>query len=462
MTDQTQGLRGILEKMKDGAAKLNQAAKDKADGKRPGNPTLEIDDLTGPEPELSETPDTKDQQARERRVIEEPSLGSANDDPEDALIIEGESELVQKKRGFAAMSIKQKGLLCVLLLGAAFVGKTYIDNQANNPLKLEGTPPIEEASPTPEFNTPELNGNTNPESATTDEQAKPGSLDFGVENLTASNVDDSEIDAAFGPGGVDQGDKLDPFTGNLVSADNGAALGTPPNTSAPAAPASAAGAVVPAAIQPASANVAANTHEQAELSPFGAPASNAPELSGSENQNTDSGKGDLLDPSATANVAPIAAKMAEKDRQLAQAKSELEKVEKKLAESEAKLKAAQAHKPAAKPQQAKAGSTHHAQTAKATTQKPSPRTAQQQRVATTAKAPARPQLCVSAVAQAARNCTTCVPHAFVKHKGVDTMVGQGDYVEGLRVNIVGDRLDLQNSQGDVVHKFWSSLNGCAG
>lgn len=461
MTDQTQGLLGLLAKVKDGAIKLNQSAKDKADGKQPRDTALEIDDLTGPEAEHPGTPDETNQQPRERRVIEEPSLGSANDDTEDGLIIEGESEPVPKKRGFAAMSIKQKGLLCLLLVGAVFAGDSYMKNQASNPLKSEGTPPIEEAAPAPEFNSTELSGNTNPEAATTGEQAKPGSLDFGVENLTASNVDDGDLDAAFGPGGVDQGEKLDPFSGNLVPADNGVAMSTTPNAPAPAAHAVPSDALASAGAQPAPASTAVNSTEQADLSPFGAPVSNAPELSGSQNQNTDSGKGDLLDPSATAKVAPIAANMAEKDRQLAQAKSELEKVEKKLAESEKKLKAAQAQKPAAKPQQAKAGSTHHAQTAKATTQKPTSRPAQQQRVATTAKAPARPQLCVSAVAQAARNCTTCVPHAFVKHKGVDTMVGQGDYVEGLRVNIVGDRLDLQNSQGDVVHKFWSS-NGCAG
>ena len=462
MTDQTQGLLGLLAKVKDGAIRLNQNAKDKASGKQQLEPGLEIDDQTGPIPEHREAPDATDQQPRERRVIEEPSLGGTDDDTEDALIIEGESQTVPKKRGFAAMSMKQKGLLCLLLVGAVFAGDSYMKNQAINPPKLQGTPPNEEAAPAPGFNSPELTGNTNQEGASTDELAKSGSLDFGVETLTASNVDDGDLDAAFGPGGVDQGEKLDPFSGNLVPGDNGAGMATPSNTPAPAAHAGASDAIASVSAQPAPPSTAANSNEQTDLSPFGAPVSNAPELSGSQNQNADSGKGDLLDPSATAKLAPNPANMAEKDRQLAQAKSELEKVEKKLAVSEAKLKALEAPKPAAKPLQAKAASTHHAQTAKAATQKPASKPAQQQRVATTSKAPARPQLCVSAVAQAARNCTTCVPHAFVKHKGVATMVGQGDYVEGLRVNIVGDRLDLQNSQGDVVHKFWSSPNGCAG
>src|SRR5690606_39188367 len=89
-----------------------------------------------------------------------------------------------------------------------------------------------------------------------------------------------------------------------------------------------------------------------------------------------------------------------------------------------------------------------------------PKPARVARPAAKPAVPARPQLCVAAVAQAARNCTTCVPHAFVTHNGNETMLGHGDFIESLRVNIVGDRLDLQNSEGEVVHKFWSSPNGC--
>lgn len=78
------------------------------------------------------------------------------------------------------------------------------------------------------------------------------------------------------------------------------------------------------------------------------------------------------------------------------------------------------------------------------------------------KAPAlvRPKICVNAIVQAARNCSTCVPHAFIVKGGAENMVGQGDSVDGLRVSIVGDRLDLQDASGETVHKFWSSPNGC--
>lgn len=77
-----------------------------------------------------------------------------------------------------------------------------------------------------------------------------------------------------------------------------------------------------------------------------------------------------------------------------------------------------------------------------------------------AKVVSRPKLCVKAVAPPARNCTTCVAHAFVVDAGAENMVGQGDFLDGYRVAITGDRLDLQNSDGQVVHKFWSQPNGC--
>ncbi len=73
----------------------------------------------------------------------------------------------------------------------------------------------------------------------------------------------------------------------------------------------------------------------------------------------------------------------------------------------------------------------------------------------------RPKICVKAVAPPARNCSTCVAHAFVVDTNrEDTMIGQGDYIAGFRVAITGDRIDLQNSAGEVVHKFWSQPNGC--
>ena len=73
----------------------------------------------------------------------------------------------------------------------------------------------------------------------------------------------------------------------------------------------------------------------------------------------------------------------------------------------------------------------------------------------------RPRVCVKAVAQAARNCSTCVAHAFVVSNGTETMVGHGDKLDGYRVSIVGDRLDLQGAEGTEPHKFWSSPKGCS-
>lgn len=83
-----------------------------------------------------------------------------------------------------------------------------------------------------------------------------------------------------------------------------------------------------------------------------------------------------------------------------------------------------------------------------------------QQVKTVAMLQPRPRVCVKAVAPAARNCVTCVPHAFIVDSGEENMVGQGDNLHGYRVSITGDRLDLQDSNGQVMHKFWSQPNGC--
>lgn len=72
----------------------------------------------------------------------------------------------------------------------------------------------------------------------------------------------------------------------------------------------------------------------------------------------------------------------------------------------------------------------------------------------------RPNICVKAVAPPARNCLSCVAHAFVVVNGEETMVGQGDPLASYRVSITGDRLELQDKTGQVVHKFWSQPNGC--
>lgn len=73
----------------------------------------------------------------------------------------------------------------------------------------------------------------------------------------------------------------------------------------------------------------------------------------------------------------------------------------------------------------------------------------------------RPNFCVKAVAQVARNCSTCVAHAFVVHNRVETMVGHGDEIEKFRVSITGDRIELQGAPGTEPFKFWPMPGGCA-
>ena len=189
-------------------------------------------------------------------------------------------------------------------------------------------------------------------------------------------------------------------------------------------------------------------------SPFGGADSNSTELSGTKNQNPDSKKGVLQDQSANADVIALKAKAAEKDSRIGSLETEVGNLKKELATAKHDLKTANQGPAKSSPSKV---TQHKPVKAVHTTQRSTP----SQRVASAPKAVPRPQICVTAVAQAARNCTTCVPHAFITHRGTETMVGQGDFLEGLRVNIVGDRLDLQNANGDVVHKFWSSPNGCA-
>lgn len=119
------------------------------------------------------------------------------------------------------------------------------------------------------------------------------------------------------------------------------------------------------------------------------------------------------------------------------------------------LKAQLAAKQAPKSQSAKPAAAHIPKHEPVVAQRPSPRV-----TTPVAKVAPRPKLCVKAVAPPARNCPTCVAHAFVVDTGAESMVGQGDFLAGYRVSITGDRLDLQNSDGHVVHKFWSQPNGC--
>lgn len=160
---------------------------------------------------------------------------------------------------------------------------------------------------------------------------------------------------------------------------------------------------------------------------------------GIDKPNPDSGKSDL-EPGL--------------DEELAAAQEALEKNNARVAELEQKLKEANEklrHSQPRRPEVAAAPRTN-APAPRPTIPKASP----------VANGPApRPNICVAAVAQAARNCATCVAHAFLTHKGEETMLGHGDFIEGYRVSISGDRLDLQTTNGEVVHKYWSSPDGCS-
>ena len=74
----------------------------------------------------------------------------------------------------------------------------------------------------------------------------------------------------------------------------------------------------------------------------------------------------------------------------------------------------------------------------------------------------RPALCVVSIAEAARNCNTCTPHALVKIKGQESWLGDGDSLSNLRVSIKNDVVKLSDESGKYVFKYWSSPNGCSG
>lgn len=166
----------------------------------------------------------------------------------------------------------------------------------------------------------------------------------------------------------------------------------------------------------------------------------APVLAGTPLQNPDSGTQPRLQDNSKAEMADLGAQLKAKDEKILSLEKQLQ-----LAKLETPSKVQ------SKPVKAKAPAPAKHSTAIA------PRTAPKANLVATSSP--RPKVCVKAVAPAARNCSTCVAHAFIVDSGVENMVGQGDYIQGFRVSITGDRLDLQNSAGQVMHKFWSQPNG---
>lgn len=451
MSDKTNAFRGLLSNLQDGLAKMNKDAKAKAEGKpnAADEEVVVVDDSAPQEQVASEAPGMNGNDRQEKSSIPDPDMGF-DDVIEEGMIIDAEPEpRAKKKAGLSSLSMKQKGLLCLVAVGAVFAAQTMLkpatmpdlptaENQtASEPVAAAEEMPLDATFGSETTNSLDSgDGDLWSSGENAGASGTDAALAFDPNSVLDGNlIDASTGDAGFASLSPDGAEMIDPFSGQVATPQPLAVSEPAPSTQA----------------QEADASFASPPSE----SPFGLPEETAPQFSGNQTENADSGQGELQVQTANANVAALTAQLAEKDSRIGKLQTDLDKAKKELDEAKQKLIAAQAasQKPQAKQSPAPTRSA---------TPKHTERSAQPQRVASAPKAPARPQLCVSAVAQAARNCTTCVPHAFVKHKGVESMVGQGDYVEGLRVSIVGDRLDLQNSKGEVVHKFWSSPNGCAG
>jgi len=446
MSDKTNMLGNLGTRIREGLSKMNQDAKDKAEGKKAASPAEQenVDALD----EATEAALATDDHVKEKDRLS----AISQDDIDDALIIDAEPQAQKPKP--KGLDKKQK----LLVIGAMVAAGVYWQVQSPAPMVPETTelenaqvlgrdeaaPNAEVPGPAFDFGSP---GEHDAPIPTTSSSGSLADLGFGEPTNAAHDAANdpigtdlltADLDAQLTSLVDDSNEILDPFTGKVKSE--------------PAA-----------ALQVTEAKPSGAGGEQSlesdlgllgdtSTNPFDAPESKSTELSGTKTQNTDSGTGELKNQVASADVANLTEKLAEKDGRIGVLESEVGKLKTELAKAnEALAKLSSNPQPNAKPV-----SSQPVKPTVAAQRSPST-----QRVASAPKAITRPQICVSAVAQAARNCTTCVPHAFITHRGVEDMVGQGDFIEGLRVNIVGDRLDLQNAKGDVVHKFWSSPNGCA-
>lgn len=454
MSENKSPLKAVGERIKAGLGKINSDAKAKAEGK---NTPPQHDDLN-----IQEELDTPQPKGGDDRLS---AHKSDDEDIEEGFIIDNEAEPAKPKG--KGLGTKQK----VLVVAACVVAALWFTKQqsatpppagvASNEQHLDGFKQ-QDSAPSGEVEGPAFDLNAS--NAHSDEPiavAPAGNdadaLGFGgagakdaANDPIGSDVLTADLNEQFSTPPEENNEVLDPFTGKVKNVPT-----HPSDLPVPEKPHAQPVAMLPAAesSQHGSATDLAMIGAPGD-SPFNVGGSNSTELSGTKTQNPDSKAGVLQDQSANADVTGLKAKLAEKDNRIGSLETEVSKLKKDLAT--AKLE----------PAKAKPGPTKAAPS-KATQHKPvqavhsTQRSTPSQRVASAPKALPRPQICVTAVAQAARNCTTCVPHAFITHRGVETMVGQGDFLDGLRVKIEGDRLDLQNAQGDVVHKFWSSPNGCA-
>lgn len=453
MSEVKSTLNKVRDNILNGLGKLNDEAKAKAEGKRsdPQHDELDLDK------EFDEvTPRGSDEGLSARSRDE--------DDIDDGQIIDVEAEPQKPKP--KGLDTKQKVLVVVAVIA---VGLWYTKQQNTVPTTAPDAPAEQQlqgfisgdsantAVPGPSFNLGDSTLESNEPIPVAPAESGNDTLGFGSDGVkdAANDPIDSDVITAdlteqFSAPTEESNEVLDPFTGKVKTvAAHPADLPVPEKQEA----------VLPGMLPEAEHAAKPVAGDLARIgapgdSPFDVGSSNSTGLSGNKNQNPDSKKGVLQDQSANADVTDLKAKAAEKDSRIGSLETEVSKLKKDLAIAKQDLVAA------------KQGSTKTS-SSKATQHKPvqashtNQRSTPSQRVASAPKAVPRPRICVTAIAQAARNCTTCVPHAFITHQGTETMVGQGDFLEKLRVNIVGDRLDLQNANGDVVHKFWSSPNGCA-
>lgn len=430
---------GLIDKLQSGVRKMNSEAKAKAEGRANIEPEIEAVNTHDSGPNFEDV-------ANE----EQAEIGSANlhdeTEAEDGFIISEVEEQAPKKSGSRSMSGKQKALVAAGLIGLAFVAKTMM---VDAPLPSQITAQSESQQVSEgenDFNN-EISFDFGNES--TDEGISKSSMEdqagavndefAGAEGaaddpnaLLGESLQIAEFEGELNLLGMGETEMLDPFSKEVITEPQGEVLAIREfNQDTEVEDSFELGAPLEKEIE----------------SPFAVADSKSPELSGTEFQNKDSEESELLDQSAKANVVVLQTEIKEKDIRISELERKLEASTRSLQEAESKLKNS-GHRP-----------TVANSIAPSASPKPVQRSTPMQSVA---RASARPNVCVSAIAQAARNCTTCVPHAFITHNGSETMVGQGDYIEGLRISITGDRLDLQNSQGDVAHKYWSSQNGCAG
>ena len=445
MSDKSSMLGNLGKRLREGVSRMNQEAKDKAEGRsQPSNDGHQDDAIDDA---------LDDVLVGDEAISDKERIFPGHDEPiDDAFIIEGEAQ--QQKPKPKGLDKKQK----LLVIAALVMGGLYwTQSQEPSPIPTEvaETEPAQSAEKTPDVDGPAFDlGNTNTAEAPIETVTESNELEtqgFGSEDGAKDAANDplatdlltADLNEQLTSIEDESNEILDPFTGKVKPQEQAAPL----QVSAEPAKEPAKDAVAKSDSQLDLAMIGGS-----EDSPFDEVDSNSTELSGTKIQNADSRTGELKDQGANADVAGLTAKIAEKDGRISELETEVSNLKTDL--EKAKVDVAKLKK-----SETPSSNTSTRQTAKPT-QAPQ-RSPSTQRVASAPKAIARPQVCVTAVAQAARNCTTCVPHAFITHKGVEDMVGQGDFLEGLRVSIVGDRLDLQNAKGEVVHKFWSSPNGCA-